>query len=175
MKRLDDKVKTKVTHDKLYVNGELYKEPLVPPTASEMLNLTREERTEIEEGPALVHGEDIFLNGHTFTATAAEVHTVQQARTAYRKLLLNPTCLGAAHNMAAYHLYNILTTKTTTGFHDDKEHGAGRFISELLQQRNAKNVIVFVTRQFKTSSHLGAARFDAIGEAVDSCLSKLKH
>jgi len=173
IRKRDEKVKTKVVYDKLYINGELHKEPFMPPTATEMLNITPDDQKELDEGPTLTHGDPITISGHTFTATAASVQTINQARVAYRKLLQNPACLGAAHNIAAYHLYNTLTTKSTTGYQDDGEHGAGRYISELLHHNNAKNVVVFVTRQFMTSSHLGAARFDAIEKAVESCLKKL--
>jgi len=166
-------VTTKISKDKLYINNDLYHEAVLTPTPAEILNMTDEDEREVLNGPKLVHGDTLSLGGHNFTATAAEVKSIADVRLAYKKLLLSPNCMGAAHNTCAYTLYDANTGKSTTGHQDDGEHGVGRLISSVLCKRNAKNVVVFVTRRFLTRAHLGIARFKTIEEAAVSALNKL--
>ena len=166
-------VTTKISKDKLYINNDLYHEAVITPTPAEILNMTEEDRREVLNGPDLKHGDTLTLGGHTFTATAADVSSISDVRLAYKKLLLSPSCMGAAHNSCAYTLYDPYTGKSTTGHQDDGEYGVGRLISTLLCQRNAKDVVVFISRKFLTSAHLGIARFKTIEEAAISALNKL--
>lgn len=169
-----EKVTTRLNKDRLFINNNLHHEPVVTPTPAEILNTTTEEKRDIQHGPMLIHGDTHTLGGHTFTATVAEVTSIQDVRTAYKKLLLTPSLLGAAHNICAYSLYNHETTQSVTGYQDDDEHGAGRFIGSLLKRHNAKNIVMFVTRRYLTSAHLGAERFNIMEDAVNSALSKLE-
>lgn len=172
-KNPEAKINTRLSKDKLYVNNELHKEPVRTPTTPEILSMTTEEKEETQN-INLVSGSTFHLGGHDFVATAAKVQNINEVRLAYRKLLLHPMCASAAHNICAYSLFDHMTTKSTTGHVDDGEHGVGRFLSTIITQRNAKNVVVFVTRRFQTSAHLGAARFDTIEQAVTSALSVLQ-
>jgi uncharacterized protein YgiM (DUF1202 family) len=169
-----EKVTTKINKDRLYINNNLHHEPVVTPTPAEILTTTAEEKRAIQNGPTLIHGDTYTLGGHTFTATVAEVTTIQDIRAAYKKLLLIPSLLGAAHNICAYSLFNHETTNSLTGYQDDGEHGAGRFIGTLLKRHNAKNIVMFVTRRYLTSAHLGAERFNTMEDAVNYALSKLE-
>lgn len=173
-KNPETKVTTRLAKDKLYVNNELHKEPVTVPTTPEILSLSTEDREEAQS-INLISGSTFNLGGHAFVATAAKVQSINDVRLAYRKLLLHPPCASAAHNICAYTLFNHSTTKSTTGHVDDGEHGVGRFLSTILTKRNAKDVVVFVTRRFLTSTHLGAARFETIEQAVVSALNALNN
>lgn len=167
------KVVTKIGKDKLYVNNQLHKEPVITPTTAEMLNMMPDDQRELLQGPELVHGDIFTLQGHSFIGTVAKVTSLNDVRVAYKKLLSKPQFIGAAHNFCAYTLFNPETAQSQTGHQDDNEHGAGRFLSQVLQRRNEKNTVLFVTRRFLASSHLGAARFNTIEEAAISALDKL--
>ena len=161
--------------DRLYINGQVQQDPLPVPTTAQVLQMSPPDRDEvIKSGPAMFSGEPALLGGHMFTATVARVFKLEDVKAAYLKLLMNPSCAGASHNVAGYALYNPLTAKTTQGYQDDREYGAGRFLLQLLQRRNRKNIVVFITRRFTSSTHLGPARFDAMEKAVDSALKFLK-
>ena len=169
-----DSLHTKLVYDKLWINGQLQKDPLPRPTPADVLNLPSIEREDLEKSsPQLIQGDSISRSGHVFQATIAEVKSMSEVRMAYKKLIAIPLCMGAAHNIAAYSLYNAKTADSTQGWQDDGDHGAGRFLAQILQRHNAKNVVIFLTRRFQSSSHMGPSRFTAMEEACASAIMKL--
>ena len=167
-------VQTRLVHDKLIVNGQVHQDPLPPPSRAEVLQLTAAQREDlVHDAPQLTVGDCVQKEGHTLQAIAATVHNINDVRKAYKAVLCLPGCMGAAHIIAAYSLYDPQTTKSKSGWQDDNEHGAGRFVAHMLQRRNIKNTVVFITRKYFKSSHLGPNRFQTMEEATRSALQKM--
>lgn len=170
-KAADKKVATKIVSDKLFINGECYKERLPCPTPRELLYLGDVERQEAINKKFIERSSAI--GGCTFVARAAPAVSINDVRLLYKGLLLNPQNASATHNIAGYRLYSPETSKTEHGYNDDGDFGLGRTIRDTLQECQAQNVAVFVTR-FYGGAHLGSQRFEAVKNLVKSAVEKLK-
>lgn len=171
----DDKLKVKMTNSELYINGEKQRELLVPPTTREILNMSPHERSEtIKNAPTLIQGDTLSEKGSHFTATVAEVKSIQDVRAAYCSLLCDPAKAGASHNIAVYRLSSPFNPgNVKSSFFSDGEHGAGAHVNYHLHRRNKSNIVVFITRTYG-GVHVGTKRFELFEKALDSALSKLK-
>ena len=167
-------VKTKIANGKLYVNGNLHREQLPSPNPASILQLPAHERDEVTmSSPYLTFGERVSAGGQFFQAVVTEVHSKEQARKAYRKLLAIPHCMGAAHNISACVIGGQQEASLVSReWQDDGEWGAGRFLTNLLERRQVTNIMVIITRRFDRPLHLGSKRFDAYEEAANSALDK---
>ena len=65
----------------------------------------------------------------------------------------------------------ICADETTYGFDDNGETGAGKRLLSILQKRNLSGVYIAVTRWYG-GSHLGSARFRAIGNAAKDAIAQ---
>lgn len=173
-KALDPKCKTKISEKgKLYVNGQLVEESFQAPQPRDLLSLNKTEREELtKSGPKLHFGISYTDKGSSFTASAAKVHSLKEARQAYTAFLLAPGKAAAAHNIGVYRLYNPLSAKTEEAYCDDGDHGAGKLIRNHLMKMNITNTAVFVSSTIG-SAYLGSARHRLMMEAVDSAVSQL--
>ena len=125
------------------------------PQIGELLHLTAPEREELSKSsPKLTDGRLQIEGGSSFFASVAKVTSIREVRQAYKKFLLDPRKLSARHNSASYRLYNPETAKTTDGWVDDGEHGAGRLIRNYLQRQNCTNIVVLLSRGLD-GAHLG--------------------
>lgn len=174
IKTNDPKCRTRIAADgRLFANGDLVREPFQTPSVRQMLSMSESDRDDLlHSGPRLYQGKTTNERGSTFTASAAHVSSLSEARQAYQVLLTDPNKMVARHNIGVYRITNPLTAKTEEDFADDGEHGAGRTIRNHLLRKNATNVVVFITRG-SDGTHLGSRRFRLMEEAVDSALSKL--
>lgn len=161
-----------VGFDKVYVNNSPMKQKVPKPELQKVLSPTNDDLSE-EYDINLYEGKPSHERGSTFTACAARIKSINEARAAYAKLLRDPVKLRATHNMAAYRLYSPENTKVQDGFEDDGEHGGGRSILKTIMKAGEKDIIVFVTRQYG-GQHLGLRRFDLINEAVTNAMAVLK-
>ena len=100
----------------------------------------------------------------SFVAYAACVQNVTEVRNAYYKAKqLSP---DADHIMVSYAI------KHHSGHHDDSEHGASKRLLSILQDRNARNMAVFVARYYG-GLHLGPKRFVYIEKAAKEAFNLL--
>ena len=168
------KVSLRMTQNNLYVNGERHIDPLVPPTIKDILSATDEERVEMQnEAPELYVGKQIIELGSSFVAAVSHVDNIKQVKLAHKNYLMTPGRMAERHNIVCYRVKDQHTSKTTDGWFDDDEHGAGRRIRDYLQRRNLTNLVVFLSRG-SDGAHLGPNRYkfmeDAIAEALKDFL-----
>jgi hypothetical protein len=157
-------VKTKIIQDDLFVNGQKIYDQLSRPCPRDLFQMSPSERNEAE-AVKFITTNPILEGGSSFIARAAEVRSINDVRAVYKALMLKPGALSATHNVVAYRLYNPLGAKVEDGYFDDMEHGFGRVMKNALQNLNAQNVAVFITRQYG-QTHLGAKRFEVYSQLV---------
>ncbi len=165
-----ENVKTKIVLDTLYINGERYGDALPRPSAREVLFMSETEKKEATRTKFSELSKQV--DGSTFIVRAAKVQTINDCRANYRILLSDPENMTATHNTAIYRLYSPEGAVTSDGYTDDGEHGMGKTVQDTLQQLDAKNVVVFVTRHYG-GKHLGQKRFDTVKELVKALIPKL--
>ncbi len=159
-----EKVKVEIKGGKLYVNNELERDKVKPPTPSDLfVNQAEQKRTnDVKLEVCGQQGE----KGSSFYAYATEVDSIVGVRRAYRKVKqINP---HVNHIMAAYKVIQNGTLQK--GHCDDREHGGGRKILEEIGNR--ENVAVFVCRKFG-GQHIGAKRFEHISQVAHNALTLL--
>lgn len=170
-------LKIHMTNDRLVVNGEIQRDPLPVPTPRQLLELSPHERDTLAKSkPTLFQGSPVCKTGNTFVATAAKVHSINDVRNAYRKLLLDPSKMNATHNVAAYRLCPnpAIPGNIDEGHQDDGEIGAGKHLRYLLRRRNATNIVVFLSRHYR-GVHLGNKRWEAMEQAFNAAMDELKN
>lgn len=163
-------VKTTLARDKLFINNELYREPLPTPKARDILGMTRADRAELQKLP-VIEGKIVSDMANILSASAAQVHSLDKARAAYKKVLCHPAKLAATSTAAVLRLYSPVTTKTTEYCQDDKDDGAARLILQHVRETRprAHNIMIFLTWK-RLRPTPWRQRCQLIREAVDSVL-----
>lgn len=96
--------------------------------------------------------------------TLLNVESILEIKIALRLLLNDKKVASASHpRMFAYRIEN------DNDYNDDGEKGAGASLANVLRLRDAKNVLVVVTRWFG-GVHLGSQRFKVINKCASSAL-----
>lgn len=108
--------------------------------------------------------------GNKFSATAAEADTYAKVRSFYKKVVSDPECARADHNIIVYR-FRDQSGKIHEDYQDDGEYGAGRKILKAMHDNNVENAAVVVTRVF--AKHIGLRRFSIMEEAAITALRKL--
>ncbi len=169
-RKRDRQVTTKIVGDSLYVNGEKHRICFQTPKAEDLLRMTAEEKKDIF--PVNYVRATETEAGSTFTVRAARAESVEKCRQLYQALMLDPVNFGANHNTAAYRLYSPKGAKTSDGYADDGEYGMGRVVRNYLQELNASNLCVFVTRHYG-GVHIGPKRFTIVKALVKQVVGQL--
>lgn len=73
--------------------------------------------------------------GNKFSATAAEVVTYAKVRRIYKKVVSDPECARADHNIIVYR-FRDKSGKIQEYYQDDGEYGAGRKIRKAMHGNN---------------------------------------
>ncbi len=156
-------LKVKIDVDKMYVNNELIKPRVVKPSTDEILNI--DDKT-TEKGNQLPSGlsKQVFELGSSFMAQVFKTSNLTEVRTAYLHVLSEPSRAKATHN---------ILVAGDSGWVDDGEFGAGRFLSTYLSKREKlNNITVVVTRNYG-GSHLGSRRFEIMRNVTEEAIKKL--
>ena len=96
----------------------------------------------------------------TFQAHSLKVHSLEQAVAAKNAIYQNPKLADASHIMYAYKIGGT-GDAIESGFFDDSEIQGGSKLMELINDENAKDIFICVTR-LKRGSNIGPARFTHI-------------
>ncbi len=160
----NEKVKVEIKSGKLYVNNELQREMVRPPTPSELfVDQDEQKRTDkVKLETCGKQGE----KGSSFWACATKVGSINEVRRAYRKV--KQTYPNAHHIMAGYKVKQ--NGKLHKGHCDDWEYGGGAKILEEIG--NKEGVAVFVMRHFG-GQHIGGKRFEHISQVAHNAISML--
>lgn len=117
------------------------------------------------DGSGVRHGEPLTEKKSVFQAHAARIDNVEAAQQFTAWLLGSfPKLSGATHHIMAYRVGRAQDCD------DDGESGAGKGLLFTLQQMDADNTVVVVTRWFG-GTKLGPARFKLINNAARQLLS----
>lgn len=163
MKTRNPATKTRITGNKLFINGQIYRDVLPCPTPKELLYLNDTERAEAMDTKFTECSE--MVDGCTFVARVGDARTINDVRALYRAILMQPQNMSATHNVAAYRLEAPHAGFTDDGFNDDGDYGIGRAARDKLQSLEKTNLAIFITRYYG-GEHLGPKRFSAVQDLV---------
>ena len=165
-KSTDNQVQMKYSGGRLFINGQLDRPTIVPPTPEDIFLMDSGEKQKMEK-IKLVMGKSQSEKGSTFYGVAAKVQSVQDVRRAYKYVRFNDP--SATHIIAAYKLGG---QDGTSDHCDDGEHGGGIRIKNVIDDDKRCGVCVFVVRHYG-GQHLGYRRFEHISASAKSALSML--
>lgn len=149
--------------NKLYINSELQRKKLTPPTVLQILSNDKDELAKMEKIKfQFVKTEP--TKGSEFLAAACYANTMDEVRLAYRKLFKRHP--NADHISAAY------SVQREIGYQDDMESGSRFRLANVIQDHRIGNIAVFIIR-FYGGENLGAARFSIMKEAASEVIERL--
>lgn len=159
----DKKSKLSVRYNSIYIGNKIFRKPIKLPTPKELFPSQTEQR--LIDVIKFQQSDVRRDNSSTFTAFAAHVHSMTEARRFYTKIKqLHPS---ADHVIAAYKL------ATVQGYNDDFEYGAGVKILSLFDVQKIQDVITIVVRYY-SGKHMGPKRFQCITEVANTAIVRLK-
>ena len=150
------------------INGERYEKQVSSPQVKEVLLLTKEDKTEVED----VQVHQAGFKSHersSFYSYAARAKCLEDVKKVYLKLKAEH--LNASHIIRGYRFFHA-NIPMHQDFSDDGEYGGGRKILEALQQSGAFNLCVFVVRM-KEGLNIGPIRFQIIGDLARDAISSM--
>lgn len=157
-----------INHGKLYFNNQLYRRKLNPPQNAELLRLDNEELDLVKQVPLFKGGSHEEKNSE-FIGYAAKVKTVEEVRMGYRKLKIK--FADATHIVSAYRLKQAVGPLNQEGC-DDGEHGASRFLLQMLMDGDYTDICVYVVRYYG-GTNIGPQRFDIITNLAKTAIKKM--
>ncbi len=163
------KYKTEVKRGQLYINNEIYKNPVPPPQPIEILGIEEDELTRMEN-MQLIGVKPQGEKGSSFKGIGVKVTSVGEARRAYKRVKREYP--HASHVMMAY-TFKKTGDSSEYGKQDDGEWGGSFKILEVLKDKKVSNVAVFVVREYG-GSHIGPKRFTHISESAVKVLKKMQ-
>ena len=166
-KSVDSNAKCRLVVDKLFINGQKY----IDEDRNDRNNVFSEKDVEDAKTVKLVHSQPILDRGSTFVGHAAMIKSTNSVRSVLLKAYENKLVAGAHHNIYAYRIRENGQLRESSC--DDKEHGAGKQLLNLLQEKKLENVMVITTRWYG-GLDLGRDRFVHIKEASNQALDVLK-
>ena len=161
--RTVDKLITSFEKGKLMVNNQEFAGQHKTPPLKEILTPTTvqlADRMKIE----VTRGQDIQVEGSTFTGCSASVATLKDVNDMYAKV--RQWNGDARHVICAFriphpdhHIYQ--------NYNDNDEHGGGRILLSAMKQSEMSNRMLLVVRKYE-GVHIGHKRFDAILRSIHS-------
>ena len=157
---------TNITYPKgkLTINGQMYKQKVVPPTPKELVDididlLNKLSKIKLKKSVELTQDGSKFL-----TYSYSPVSSHQEIRDLYKKVkIIEPS---ARHIPCAYWIQGA-ETYYSQSFHDDSEPGSGRVLLENLLKFGEEGTVLFGVRRYG-GVKLGTDRFDLYAKtAID--------
>lgn len=155
----EQKSKFLIRKGKVYINGQLQRRVLKPPTLQELFVDEKEQEKINRIKTPYVTTEPI--KGSKFKATAVIVHSLNDVHLAYKKLFQD--------NPAADHIVAAFSAEHTTGYQDNGEFGAGFRVLNVIQDHHFSDIAVFVIREYG-GENLGPQRFIVIKELASKAI-----
>lgn len=160
----EDHAKSKflVRNNKLYINGQLQRKKIFPPTVDRLFVNDTEEKT--MEKIKLLFSKPKSSKGSSFTAAACAVENMNDVHLAYKKLY--------REFPAADHISVTCVVAGEEAHEDDSEFGAGVRLLEVIRASHLGDIAIFMIRVFG-GELIGPMRFNYIREVAEEALSKL--
>ena len=160
-------IKRTTKTNQLTINGSVYKIKAPLPTDSQILELTREEKEELQRCK-LITTKPHREKGNYFCAYGAEASSLDKVRTMQKHLRLKHA--GATHIVSTYHIASPMPDMQD--FDDNGEYGCGARVLKLIQEKNKSNVAVFLVR-YHSGTNLGKRRFEIFSDLATSILEMM--
>ena len=165
----EDKTVYYFSGSRFFVNGKVVNEDIIPPTVRDMMQLSDQIRTAMQD----VHYVTSPLkeaNHSTFQAFVTTVFNLEEINIAYMRIRQERRF--ADHILVAYHLKDA-NNGIKQGGSSDKEHFADQEVLRGIKKFRAINVAVFVAREYG-GFPLGESRFEILREMTQQALSALQ-
>lgn len=162
---LDNALKSKilVKNNKVFINGQLQRKLLKPPTVAQIFEISEEEKTKMK-AIKIKYTQPKSLRSSEFMGAACVVNSMNEVHLAYRKLFLKFP--GADHIMAGF------SCEGKQGYQDDSEFSSGFRILNVIKDSRFTNVAVFIIQEYG-GLHLGPNRFNMIKEMAEEALQQI--
>lgn len=161
--------KIQVINNKIVVDGQLEIPEITTPQPSQILLLSKTQQQEINQlQQRIIEVEPETVRHSEFIGLALKVHSLEQVRQSY--IAVAQRYPAADHIMLGYALRE--DEKVKSGACDDSEYGGGSRIRRTIFELKAKNVAVFVVRNFG-GLHLGYSRFAVIEDVAKKVIQEL--
>lgn len=150
-----------VKADKLFINGQLQRKKILPPSVQQLFPDQNEQKTIDKIKFKFFHTEP--EHGSSFKAAVFRPESMNQVHHAYIKLVQEfPT---------ADHIAVACVVKFEQAYQDNGEHGSAFRILRCIKEATLDNVAVFILRPFR-GTHLGPRRFKIMAELTRAALEK---
>lgn len=164
--REGENLDVKIKAEKVYVNKELITAKVARPTAEDILNFPEDDKEKARKLPhkiSRIHTE----RGSTFQGVTYSTKSLNDVRLAYNGVFQDPARAKATHNILVYKVGH------DSGWEDDGEYGAGKFLNKWLEDSHLDNICVIVTRQYG-GDKLGTKRFELMKTVAKESYGQLK-
>lgn len=161
-KSLDETSKSKilVRNNNVYINGQLQRKLLKPPTITQLFETSDGEKKQMKK-LKIKYTQPKPMKNSEFMGAACVVNNMNEVHLAYKKLFLKFP--GVDHIVAGF------SCEGKEGYQDDSEFSAGFRVLNVIRDTKFTNVAVFVIREYG-GQHLGPARFTTIREVAEEAL-----
>ena len=167
-KLVGSKTDVEIRGNMLYIDNEPYRKQAPPPKAKQVLKAEAEER-KLARSTKMFKCSSIARENSKFTGYAMNIHSLDDARLGYMKLKMqfgDATHISMANRLAGIDYANM------QDFSDDREHGAGRNLLQILAEQGAMNKAIFVIREYD-GVNLGQLRFALLKQVAAAALKKV--
>ena len=153
-----------IKDQQLYINKERQSKKVWPPTATDVLNLDKQEYEEIE-AIELLESKGVQDTGSLFKGYAQKIETINCIPDIYKKVkIIHPD---------ADHIVMVYRVGEEEGCCDDGEANAALKLLKLLKNHDEKNIVALVIRR-KLGPRIGARRFHHILAQAREALNKVQ-
>lgn len=155
------KSKFAVKSGRVYINGQLQKKKITPPTVQEIF--PDDDVQEKVNNIKLKHFHANPEEGSSFRVSVFKPENMVEVKHAYIKLFQKFP--------AADHISVACTINGEEAYHDDKEYGASHRMLRIIRQSPVDNIAIFMIRSHG-GINLGPRRFTIIAELTKAALEK---
>lgn len=158
-----DKSTFLIRNNKLYINGQLKRKVLLPPTPEELF-VNSSDRKSLADIKMYTSTRKP-AKGCSFQAFALPTERLNDVQMAYKRLFREFP--GADHIAAAFN------AEGEEGYQDDSEFGSGYRLLNVIREVKLFNTAVFVVRYYG-GEHLGQQRFSVMKDLAEEALFNMK-
>lgn len=161
--RPEHKSRVEVKNQKLFINGQMFKQKVLTPKPIELF--VDDEEQEQMDKLKFFSSDPKTEKGSQFIGAAVQVRSTQDLVRAYRKAMQMNPC--------ADHISMAANLDKTPCFQDDGEFNASAKMHAELMNRKLDNIAIFVIRNYG-GRHLGPARFECIIHVTKQALNNIQ-
>ena len=165
---LDQRSDARLVGEKLLVNGQLYMDPVSPPSFKELYEIPHHLELAIKS-LTVAYSTPTNVDKNTFRGYALEISSFDEVKVAYQKLKIEEKY--ATHIMMACSFEQ--NSKELFWSCDDGEDNGGHEILKVIREMKMKNIAAFVAR-WKVGANMGPKRFKCISQNARAVIQKIK-